>query len=352
VVPGFDYTQTSSSFIPNFFGFVQKYPNMTFGFTIIRPDSESVEQRETALFDLAIDIDNDGVLDIDGQTKRVNVDSTTNTTLSGPTVAWMVGDKAAVGASVFASYRREKSTSVNADQLTLGNAVYSSDTSMEVSYARSDTFGVYPQLGVQYMPNDQLSIGLSTSSNVAIHESVGTQYLVIDPLGIYNQSATFDIPPYTTASRTIFADGLFASSYLKTAVGVAWFASRSLLFSADAYTYIPFGGSDGAVDQVFTWNAATGVEWYLTPNFPFRFGLFTNNANTPQVKSGKTGQPTHTDLYGATTAVGFASAEFSLNIGGSFSYGTGEGQVLSGSQEVQDVEISAMTIFVSGGYQF
>ncbi|MBQ2293763.1 MAG: hypothetical protein II258_00150, partial [Spirochaetales bacterium] len=42
-----DYTRRSFSFIPNFFGFLQKYKHFTFAFTVASPDSELYDQRDS-----------------------------------------------------------------------------------------------------------------------------------------------------------------------------------------------------------------------------------------------------------------------------------------------------------------
>lgn len=365
VASGVDYVRRSSSFVPNFFGIVQRYPGFVFGFTISTPDNEAVEQRDKLSFTL-------GTGDV--QNKTVNVDSTITQTEAGPSVAVMLGDRASIGGSLFGTWDLQKDINQNVD--TIESISY---VRVDSSYSRVDILAVRPQLGAQFMPTDQVSVGVAVSSPIPIYGAYASQrsdlakYAVGvttwdndpddggsvdgpiepgDPVLVNTTSSS--LQPQTTEAKNIVEDGVFSATHVRAALGVAWFASRSLAVSADGYAYVPINPVDTAeaMKRAFTWNAAAGLEWFMTPNFPLRFGLFTNNANTPNVESGKTDQQTHVDLYGATMSLGFTSAEFGLNLGGSVSYGLGYGQVLAGSTDIQDVRVFSTTVFLSGGYQF
>ncbi len=157
----------------------------------------------------------------------------------------------------------------------------------------------------------------------------------------------------------IIEDELFKPTFLKQTIGLAGFITKSLLVSLDASFYIPiqqldenFNVADLSAERVFTWNINTGVEWYITPNFPIRAGFFTDMANTPEVEDGIQNQQEHVDLFGGSFSFGYATSSMSVNIGGTFSGGVGEAQILGNSNDIQELHALNVNLFISGGYSF
>lgn len=341
---GVDWTRTSSAFIPNFFGFVQKGRSLTFGFMIASPDNEQVEQRDTLTFDLDV---TDATQD-----KFVNTDVQAQKTLAGPTIAFHVGDRVSLGFGLLAAYRLRKQISTNLDDTFY--LATRTGLSVTTSHRRSDTWGVEPRYGLQIMPSDSLSVGLAGSIFLPVYRTSTVTSTVLSAQ-LNTTTLAYELSGYqviepTTSMSTIFEDSLFATTFVRNTLGVAWFAGPRLVVSGDFATYIPVEVVGD--DRDFTWNAAVGTEYYLGANFPLRVGFFTNRSSAPALEAEATNQPEHIDLYGGALSIGFATAESTLTVGGSVAYGTGQAQIISGRDDLQDATTWSLTLFVSGGYQF
>ncbi|HPP03520.1 MAG TPA: hypothetical protein PK351_01725 [Spirochaetota bacterium] len=104
----FDYIRHSFSFLPNFFGFIQKTKKFTFAITVSCPDSEFYDQRDNA------------TINIDGLDYHLNVNFNYTDMIYelGPSFAFLPHKKVAIGFSVFIRYRDIKNiiqTSYNLD---------------------------------------------------------------------------------------------------------------------------------------------------------------------------------------------------------------------------------------------
>lgn len=347
---GVDFTRDSFTLVPNFFGFVQRGTNSVWGFTIFSPDSVSVNLRDTLVFQRA------AAGQIIDQQKTIIQDFTYNVSELGPAVGILLGDKLGVGGALFGGYIQDEQLSRETDRHTRPDGFFLYQEQRNTT-ENSALFTLRPQIGVQFLPSDTVSVGVSTTARIPIYREIGRieSYTVgyDDPIfgGAFNPDS---VTSYDTTTSDIFNDGLFSSTAIENRLGVAWFASPRLIVSGDVMAYIPLNPSDTPAkkEQQFTWNAALGTEYYVGQNFPLRFGLFTNNANTRPLKSGETGQPEHVDLYGATASIGFATADITLSIGGMYSYGIGEGQLIGGSTDIQTLRSQSTSVFVSGGYLF
>ena len=83
-----------------------------------------------------------------------------------------------------------------------------------------------------------------------------------------------------------------------------------------------------------------------------RGGLYTNNANTPEVSNTSMGQPEHIDYVGSAASVSHFMRNSSITLGVNYSMGDGKGQIVGGSNEVQDIEAYSYTMFLSTAYSF
>ncbi len=335
---GVDFDRDSFTFVPNFFGFVQRGTNSVWGFTIFSADSIAINLRDTLVFELA-------TFD---QQKTILQDFTYNVSELGPAIGVLVGDKLGVGGALFAGYIQDERLSRETDRFALPNGTYVYQQQQNITTDTS-VFTLRPQVGVQYLPSDTVSVGVSSTIRVPVYSSAGTITSSTSDSG-----AGTAISSYTTTSSDIFNDGFFSFTAVENRLGVAWFASPQLILSGDVMAYVPINPSDTPTEQErqFTWNAAVGTEYFLGQNFPLRFGVFTNNANTKPLEKDKTRQLEHVNLYGATASVGFATADITLSIGGMYSYGIGEGQLIGGSTDIQTLQSQSSSIFVSGGYLF
>ena len=135
---------------------------------------------------------------------------------------------------------------------------------------------------------------------------------------------------------------------LETRLGIAWFPNPSFLLSAD------FGYWGKAKDKILdrtmeaTWNAALGMEYYLSNRWALRGGLYTNRANTPSDVT----IYDHIDYYGGSLSLTRFTRSSSITLGISEALGSGEAQVFNSNFQNQDVSSQVTTVFLSTQYVY
>jgi long-chain fatty acid transport protein len=134
----------------------------------------------------------------------------------------------------------------------------------------------------------------------------------------------------------------------QVSLGVAWFASPSLLVSGDINHFTEV--KDQMADEVN--NIALGAEYYITRNWAVRGGLFTDYANTPKVSSGRINQLEHIDLYGGTISISRFTRNTAVTLGGGYTYGDGKAQIISDSTSIQNAESQGWMFFLSSSYSY
>lgn len=357
-----DYNRFSISFIPNFFGFLQKAKNMTFAVTISVPDSEFFDQRDR--FNLPFDSTGD-------TRANINLNLIDMVYEVGPSFAFLPHKRVAVGFGVFLKYR-DKKLIYNQTYHIEGYNTFSTSN----IYYSERILGLKLQAGVQVMPVDFLSIGYNVIvplDFLGIYNLQKTTFVYydeeyrggfnlerypIDHLPGYNFTNNFEIQDNKLTVKNMFTDPLFKPIFIKQALGVAFFISKSFLVSVDGYLYIPITKylvENGEYSSyVITWNIAAGIEWFITQNFPLRLGFFTNNTNRPIIDEDdpKINQDDWVNLYGGSFTIGYSTSDFTINFGGTFSYGRGKAQILSNTYAIQALDAFSMNIFISGGYLF
>lgn len=392
-----NYARESTSFIPNFFGFVQKGDRTAFGFIIATTDNEATDQRDVlSLINPAST----------SEKLEIHTNFFMNRTVNemGPAFSLMLGDSFSIGLGSFMIYTDSRAIFENVRELfeVKADGTQSWDNYFQLStlYKRKQKFAIKPQFGIQLMPSDTISVGYSISSEIPLYSiyNVQTSKFLLNP---FKGQLSSNVIDNVSWSDNISANGFFDDVILKNTLGVAWFASKSLLLSCDAQLHYPlhtiakeqtealtststrkYGVSQDAVknDTSFiqvdgvtkyyrptfflyppqlTWNVAVGLEWYVNPYFPFRFGVYTNNANTPDLIKTDSANSIRgtsdlalekTNQYGCTFSFGYTTADTSINIGGSFSYGTGNSQL--GGEGLETMNTMKFSIFLSGGYQY
>ncbi|HOV14471.1 MAG TPA: hypothetical protein PK771_09330, partial [Spirochaetota bacterium] len=150
----FDYIRHSFSFIPNFFGFIQKTKHFTFAVTISCPDSEFYDQRDNAVVNL-----NSLPVNL-----NVNFNYTDMIYEFGPSFSFLPHKKVSVGFSVFLRYRDIKNIIQTTYKFNgiVKNTQY--DTfQVDSLYQNNRIIGLTPQFGFQVMPISKISIGYNIS---------------------------------------------------------------------------------------------------------------------------------------------------------------------------------------------
>ncbi len=397
----FDYVRHSFSFIPNFFGFVQKAKNFTFALTVSSPDSEFYDQRDNAEIKL--------YLFGEQRPTRLNVNYNFSdmTYDIGPSLAFLLHKKVSFGFNVFFRYRDRKLIS----QTTyLHESEFMKFFQTGSFYKNERIFGMKPQLGIQVMPTSKLSIGYSISTpfdilNVSSYQStddswfkqstsnptliniVGTKWVtkeqMTDTDGNIVTTSSYALQDNKYITYNLAENGLFRPLFINQSLGIAYFINKSALVTFDANLYIPIQMTKNNKLVSYQWNKetknydiysvsetekinivgnfATGLEYYITPNFPLRIGAYTNLTNTPEIKDvnndnieddGKTYMKDYIHLFGGSMSIGFATSDITVNLGAAVAGGYGKAQILGDSTVVQNISAVTVNLFLSGGYQF
>ncbi|OHD09505.1 MAG: hypothetical protein A2086_16860 [Spirochaetes bacterium GWD1_27_9] len=366
-----DYTRYSFSFIPNFFGFIQKEKHFTFAITITSPDSEFYDQRDNAQ------------IYFPGTNIKTNFNTNFNYTNmlyeGGVSFAFLPHKRVSLGFSALIRYR---------DIKLISQTTYKSDSS-EKSYDIYDSgsifnndriIGLNSQFGIQIMPIDKLSIGYSISvpvDFVNIYSKQSSRFTKRTDLSSDGKTyiLTHDSSEVVNNEQKvdyIFQkdNNLFRPIIIKQSLGFAIFVTKSILITIDGFLYIPIQDIKYYNNKAFEnqrlniiGNVSTGFECYVTPNFPIRLGFFTNFSNAKEIKitgkyedgkkiSNTVNQEDYIHLFGGSFSLGYSSSNLSINFGGVFSGGEGYAQIAANLQEVQVLDAFLFNVFISGGYQF
>lgn len=315
VINGKDWTRTSSTLLPNFFGIIQPIGKFKMGFSYAVPDSNQEDQDQRFVNNTAV----------------INFNNNNNTNLFGPSIAVPVNDSLSVGATLYV-HKRSTEAILNQSVVDGSGAI----TQWQNGYVESDEWGIKPVVGVMWAPIDKLSVGLTVSKTIVLSSDILVQSTDIAAPRTYDSYDYKRKYPYQVTA------------------GAAYFLNSSLLVSGDlsynsSYDYTWVGGVNNREAVV---NGAMGAEYYVNKNWAVRGGLFTDFANTPSVVSGGTNQKEHIDMFGGSMTVSHFTKNTSISAGGSFKYGSGKSQVLGGNSAIQDVDANSWTMFISSSYSY
>ncbi|MBX7059679.1 MAG: outer membrane protein transport protein [Leptospirales bacterium] len=367
--PGQNYHRNYENYFPNFFGAVRDFGEVQLAFVLANPRGEAYDQSDRIQSPLVL-------LSL-GQ---INLEySETNTALQlGPAMSWRINDRLAIGISALLHDERSRiAESVTAEGRNGG--IFTRGRLL-----RSSVRGALPILGVQWMPADSFSFGLSVRKlfiTSAERSQSGQSITAVQGQGY---SATFlesdedDISWAYGGSTILAAPNLVATIPNPPEIrgGVAWFPNSRVLCSMDVIYTDGFSlqrdrtaaasvsGANALVlrdreetDQYRdnTANIAAGAEFFLNDQFSVRFGYFTNKANSKDIKfnevvlsevlrsiyssgivvlgPGLLYQPVlledpaerseHIDLQAYTLGFGLADANSSISVNAVYEFGSG-----------------------------
>lgn len=341
VIGGQDWTRTSSTLLPNFFGIIQPVGKLKFGFSYAVPDSNQEDQDQAFRRN---DFHTWG-----NSTHVINFNNMNSTNLFGPSAAMQLADNFSVGATLYVHKRNTEAI--------LNNTIQSDDAAhykWENAYLETDEWGVKPIIGVMWTPIDKLSVGMTVSKTVVLRSEALSQSTVST-----NDST---LPPFSLATINMLHrsnDTLETNSdkrrypYQVTA-GVAYFPNSSLLLSGDlsyfsAYDYDFLGVTN---KRIAVLNGAVGAEYYFNKNWAVRSGIFTDFANTPKLVEGGTSQQEHIDMFGGSLTLSHFTKNTSISCGGSYKFGSGKAQIEGGNNPVQDATSNNWALFISSSYTY
>ena len=340
VIAGHGWERKSSSLLPNYFGVVQPVGGFKVGFSYAVPESIMSDQDQT-FHDLPLANAAPGV---NISTYIINFNEEGSTMNAGPSIAKDLTDEFSVGLTLY--YFQRKSMTI------LNQIISTSNGGFEWTnvYIKKNEQGLRPVLGFMASPVESLSVGLAFSKVFIASSDRSTQGTLLRQ-GI---SADTDV--------NILPDGQQHSSEirktpLQTTLGIAWFPSASLLVTSDLQYFSikglsgeeAFSDSGGPIKDVV--NLAIGAEYYFSRNWALRGGVHTNYANTPELATDRINQDEHIDLYGGTFSVSHFTRNTSVSVGGGYTYGAGEAQIV-GERRPQDAVFKSWMLFLSSSYSY
>lgn len=325
-----DWVRSSSGLTPSFFGMLQEFAGGVAGFSYVITDNILTDQ-DQEFYNLP---SGSSILSL----YRVNFNESDQTSLIGPSYAFALAESFSVGLSL---YYYERNYEQSQTELALFDP--SGNYFIFNRYVEVREYGLEPVLGLLWDVSDKLAVGFSFGKKLRISEGYTGQLLKYDE---ENRAASLADPALELYRANLLTHGqLDYENPYYWRFGLAFFPNAYNLISADFSYHAAIG------NRVATWNAALGMETYLTNKLALRAGLFTNNANTPQLVVGRGNQLEHTDFYGVSLSLTTFSRYSSLSLGIVQSSGSGEAQVAGGTA-MQQVEATSMKLFVSAGTSY
>lgn len=336
-VAGQDYNMQTGGWVPNFFGATQNYGKFKMGFAILSPSSE--------IYDLDDNISNvSSTTDLTKSIRRRLVRQY-SVSLYGAGAAYEPIKDLAAGLSLFVGQLTDKSVNT---QLQIFNGTPEKYAITE-NFVDQTSFFLLPKLGFQWMPAPKWSLGgvVSTSYTLYSKQKVRTAGAKLDDQSKLPAGSNNNVD-YLSAEENNYQPNVLGP--YEVGLGTSYFPTKELLFSFDLHYYTddPTFTSFKTVPVI---NLAFGTEWYINDNLILRGGLYTNNANTPKLESGKTGQSHHVDLLGLTTGITFANPGSSFTLCTQISHGDGKGQIIANDVTQQDIEANTAALYITASYQ-
>jgi len=325
VLGGQGWERTSSSLLPNYFGLTHPLGAGVLGFSYAVPDSVSTDQ------DQVFESLPASIPGVKVDRHRINFNEQDTLYLFGPSYGVELGPRLSVGLTLYAQRRTT--------EFILSQLVELSDGRFQLSsrYLDVDEWGIRPMVGFMVAPTDRIALGVSVAHAWVLHSDARSQ-VTLKP---HDTNDVFE--------EVLDADDRRRYPY-EVRFGVAVFPSQNWLISADAM-YDSATRDPAFGDRRVTWNGAIGLEYYWSPSWAVRAGMFSDRANTPEVRNGGTDQMEHVDRYGASLSLTRFRRGASLTFGVIYARGKGEAQLVGGATDIQDVTETSITAFLAASYR-
>lgn len=336
VLGGSGWKREASTLLPNFFGVLQKVGKLRLGISYVVPDSIVEDQDEVFLnIPTNLDLDGNGTFETPATITEyvINFNNDDNIYLIGPSAAIEITDGLSVGLTVYAHYRHIQWILNQYITLDTGHFEWLN------SYFENDEFGIRPIFGVMWSPVDKASLGLTISKTAILSSSTTQQttakfYNALDPVPQRVVSDVNAKRDYPTVVK----------------LGGAYFVSRAFMVTSDITYHSAEKDVFGERESIL--NFSVGTEYYLNEKYALRAGLYSNFSSAPEVEQGKINQVEHIDLYGVSLSLSYFGKGSSLSLGGTYSTGSGDAQIIINSPNIQDVDMNTWTIFLSSSYSY
>ncbi len=320
-----NYQRNSTTIQPNFFGIVQHTPIGTWGFSYVVPDSTIQQQDQT--YNNPTSAENQFTLNYNNQIDYYNI---------GPSYATDVSKNLKVGLTLYYHYKKRKTINNELHTLSsVGNPVI-----YQNSVFKDEENGTRPILGIMYAPDEgKYSVGLTASKTFVFNAS---QYL---------QSAT------TSQKPQFLTNGVLPDYPTEVRLGAAFFPSNALLISADL-DWFSQANSD---PLVYGWtrqpvlNFAVGAEYYLSPTFAIRGGVYSDYTNVDSQGLAGGFPDDKVDLYGVSLSTAWFSKYSSISLGVNYAWGAGQSSIATtaaGTPILGTMSENILTVFLGSSYNY
>lgn len=263
--------------------------------------------------------------------------------LAGPTYSRRINDTIGVGVSVFYAYR--KFIRETANLATNGVAFQESFNNDEFTYG-----GLVEIIGGKwrFAPNWHTGLSLRPPA-LRLHGSGDA----------YSATATQAAVSATNPDKNVLKNlDVNLPPPMKVTAGIGYCEENHFAIDGDVSFYFPDTFSavhdpqgrttDVTIKQNWILNGNVGGEYWLTPHWPLRAGLFTNFSSAPDLGSaGSNG--TKIDYYGSSVSVANVQSNYTTQLGVQMSYGSGKTQV---GADINNFSLLHITAMVAGSFQF
>lgn len=371
-----DFTEQSGGSLPSFFGGMQKLDNimdgLVAGFGIYLTDADQKDQDDLIE---NITIPNDP-LDIKiyrfHRTVQQRASTSYFTAAAGlrltPTFSIGFGLNYFMVDELVQEYQDVRQTAIardaNGDVIPNLNRLLTQNIRQQLTAA-----GIEPVIGFQFAFLGRFALGLTIKQGFLVTESLD--------FGIETRSQTMLESDADTLTQTgvlqntnvpltsqITIDNPEVEKPLggwpgQARLGLAVFASPRLLYTLDITHHTAVDGAEkikefgdkALYSKEAVTNYATGLEYYIMPSLPVRFGVFTNNDARPEIDRTKSAQRDNIDYFGGTLFLSWVQPNSQIAGGFVYQHGDGEAQKL-GDTQIQDVEAQAYTFAFSATHNF
>ena len=333
-----DWTRTSSTLLPNFFGIIQPLGDGVLGFSYAVPDNilEDQDQHFTNFASAAGTI----------ESYTINFNQNDSTYKFGPSYATSLSDRLSIGATLYYHYRDLQR--IQNEYVVLANE-HGGGYEWSNSYFESSEHGLEPRLGVMWSASERVALGASLSRTFILRSQTTLQQTYhIDAHLANGMLADAQYHPQTDSHQDK------RGFPLNLRLGAAWFYSDRLLLSADYSRHTSnsyqFGG--GTITQIAVNDFALGMEYYPYNTLAVRLGAYTSHANTPKIGANSVNQAEHVNMLGITGSLTRYTRNSSLSLGMGYTSGSGRAQLFANTTSYQEVEANSMTVFLSTSYSY
>lgn len=330
---GQDWKRESGSLIPNFFGITQPVGPGVLGFSYVVTDAIQEDQDQT-------------FFNIPNRDRfTINLNNTRWVYKLGPSYAMPINDELSVGMSLYFQFREQEEINNQVVVVDAGSGPGAPDSDVEWRYVQreNDEWGIKPVLGLMWEPLERLAIGASLRW-AEVMSSKNELYFTCTGSSV----STNSLCPEGSVDFVQTSNQIERDHPWELRVGAAWFHSPRWLISADLSYHTSYTDEVRDREVQGTWNLAMGTEYYLNNQWAVRSGVFTNHANT----SSNVERFDHVDLYGLSASIARFTRNSSLDLGFSYAWGSGRGQVLPANRATQRVQAENITVFLSSSYTF